>query len=133
MSVNGNDAGPGRGRELSPEERKALRERAADIGRRLDHVRGPDAPAPNAAQRGNALGQAMRIAVELVVGVAVGGFFGWFLDRQLGTRPWLLMVFLILGFAAGMLNVIRMARRMQAASEPMQRSAPSIKDSDDDR
>lgn len=129
---NGKDAGPGRG-ELSPEERKALHDRASDIGRRLDEVRGRHAPAPDAAHRGNSLGQAMRIAVELVAGVAVGGFIGWVLDGQLGTRPWLLMVFLMLGFAAGMLNVIRLARRMQAAAEPMQRSAPSIKDTADDR
>jgi ATP synthase protein I len=132
MSVDDNNAGRGRG-EVSPEDRKALRERASDIGRRLDEVRGRHVPAPDAAQRGNSLGQAMRIAVELVVGVAVGGFIGWFLDRHLGTRPWLLMVFLILGFAAGMLNVIRMARRMQAASELMQRSAPSVKDDEDDK
>lgn len=132
MSLNGDDAGRGRG-ELSPEERRALRERAADIGRRLDEVKGRRDPSPDRAQRGNALGQAMRIAVELVVGVAVGGFVGWFLDSHLGTRPWLMLVFLMLGFAAGMLNVIRMARRMQAASEPMQRSAPSVKDDEGDK
>lgn len=132
MAVNDKDAGPGRG-ELSPEDRKAFRERATEIGRRLDEVKGRNAPDPDAGRRGNALGQAMRIAVELVVGVAVGGFLGWVLDHQLGTRPWLMLVFLILGFAAGILNVIRMARRMQAASEPMQRSAPSVQDRDDDK
>lgn len=132
MSVDGNNAGRGRG-ELSPEERKALQERASDIGRRLDEVKGRHAPVQDAAHRGNALGQAFRIAVEFVVGVGVGGFIGWVLDGQLGTRPWLMLVFLILGFAAGMLNVIRMARRMQAASEPMQKSAPSVKDADDDK
>ena len=77
------------------------------------------------------MGQAFKIAIELVVGVAVGGFIGWVLDRQLGTMPWLLIVFVMLGFAAGMLNVIRQAQRMQKKSEPLQRAAPSVGDDDE--
>ena len=83
--------------------------------------------------RGSALGQAFKISVELVAGVVVGGFIGWVIDRQLGTKPWLFIVFLILGFAAGMLNTIRSARKMQASAESMQRKAPPVKgDAKDD-
>jgi len=57
---------------------------------------------------------------------------GWVLDRQLGTTPWLLVVFLILGFAAGLSNVIRTARQMQAKAEPLQRGAKPVADDDDD-
>jgi ATP synthase protein I len=78
------------------------------------------------------VGDAFKLAIELVVGVVVGTGMGWVLDRQLGTAPWFLIVFLLLGFAAGMSNLIRAARRMQAASEPLQRSAPSVPDDDDD-
>lgn len=79
------------------------------------------------------MGQAFKIVVELVVGVVFGGLVGWALDRYLGTSgPWFLMVFLILGFAAGMLNVIRTARQMQAKSEKLQSSAPSVLDDDDE-
>lgn len=87
----------------------------------------------NGAARGQALGQGFRIATELVVGVAAGGLLGWFLDRQMGwSGPWFLITFLLLGFAGGMMNVIRIARRMQARSEPMQRAATAAKDDKDD-
>lgn len=80
------------------------------------------------------MGQAFKIAIELVVGVLFGGLVGWFLDGYLGTRPWLLVLFLVLGFAAGLTNVVRTARRMQAAAEPLQRAAPSVDaDEEDDR
>jgi ATP synthase protein I len=41
--------------------------------------------------------------------VLVGAGLGWLLDRWLGTKPWGLIVFLLLGFAAGVLNVMRAA------------------------
>ena len=50
-----------------------------------------------------------RLSTELVAGVLVGAGLGWLLDRWLGTTPWGLMVFLLLGFAAGVLNVMRAA------------------------
>jgi ATP synthase protein I len=78
------------------------------------------------------MGQAMKIAIELVVGIAVGGFIGKVLDDQFGTRPWLLIVFLMLGFAAGILNIVRTARRLQAEAEPLQRSAKSVPDDEED-
>ncbi len=136
MSTSGNGSDPGRG-ELSPEDREAFKRRADAIGKHLDEVQTRKAqrsPMSSDEQRarGNALGQAFKISVELVAGVVVGGFIGWVLDRQLGTKPWLFIVFLMFGFAAGMLNTIRSARRMQAQSEPMQRKAPSVKDDDED-
>ena len=55
---------------------------------------------------------ALRVGVEMVAAAAVGGGLGWLLDHWLGTRPWLLLVFLVLGFAAGMLNAYRAAMRI---------------------
>jgi len=78
------------------------------------------------------MGQAMKIAIELVVGIAVGGFIGKILDDQFGTAPWLLIVFLMLGFAAGLMNIVRTARRLQAEAEPMQRSAKAVPDDDEE-
>jgi len=43
------------------------------------------------------------------LGVLVGAVIGWLLDRWLGISPWGLIVFLLLGFAAGVLNVMRAA------------------------
>jgi ATP synthase protein I len=58
----------------------------------------------------SALGLAFRISVEILAALAVGVGIGWVLDRWLGTGPWLLMAFILLGGAAGILNVYRMAR-----------------------
>ncbi len=61
------------------------------------------------------LGLGMRVAVEMAAAVALSVGVGWLLDGWLGTRPWLMVVFLPLGFAAGILNVSRVATRSAAA------------------
>jgi ATP synthase protein I len=53
------------------------------------------------------MGLAYRIATELVAAVGVGALIGYGIDRWLETRPWCLIVFTLLGFAAGMLNIFR--------------------------
>ena len=50
-----------------------------------------------------------RLSSELVAGVLVGAGLGWLIDRAFGISPWGLIVFLLLGFAAGVLNVMRSA------------------------
>ncbi len=60
---------------------------------------------------------ALRISMEMVAALFVGGAIGWFLDRFLGTGPWLLLVFLVLGFAAGMLGAVRESQRIQAQAD----------------
>lgn len=133
MATDGKNSDPGRG-TLTPGERDALRQRATDLGKRLDQVHARTAPvAGDARARGAAMGEAFKIVAELVVGVVVGVGMGWALDRALGTAPWLMVLFLILGFAAGISNVVRTARKMQAAAEPMQRNAPAVRDDDDER
>ncbi len=59
---------------------------------------------------GRALGLAFRVGVELVSALAIGLGIGWLLDAWLDTRPWLMVVFIFLGGAAGILNVYRIAR-----------------------
>ena len=96
-----------------------------NIRRRLDALEGKLAsakgrrPSPAEAQegRGKALGQAMKLATELVAGVAVGGFIGWALDQLFGTAPILMITFFVLGAGAGLMNVVRTAKAMQG--EPM--------------
>ena len=58
-----------------------------------------------------------RLSSELVAGVLVGGGIGWALDRWLGISPWGLIVFLLLGFTAGVLNVMRSAGVIAKQSE----------------
>ena len=59
------------------------------------------------------IGTGMRIAVDLVAGIAVGVVIGLLLDRWLGTTPWLLVTFFVLGAAAGIRNVFRTASRFE--------------------
>ncbi|WP_026059952.1 AtpZ/AtpI family protein [Pseudaminobacter salicylatoxidans] len=54
-------------------------------------------------------GQAVKLSSEFIAGVAVGAGLGWAIDRLAGTSPWGLIVFLLLGFGAGVLNVMRSA------------------------
>ena len=62
-----------------------------------------------------ALGIAVRVGVELVAAVGVGAGIGYLLDRWLDTMPWLLVVFFLLGAAAGMMNVYRVMNGMSQA------------------
>lgn len=54
-------------------------------------------------------GQALKLSSEFIAGIVVGAGLGWLIDRIAGTSPWGLIIFLLLGFAAGVLNVLRSA------------------------
>ena len=64
-------------------------------------------------KKGSFMGSAFKLGTELVAAVAVGTIIGFILDTLFGTKPWLIIIFFFLGAAAGMLNVIRAANRMQ--------------------
>ncbi len=74
----------------------------------------------------SAFGIASRLVAELVSGLVIGTGLGWLLDRWLGTSPWLLVTFFILGAAAGLNNVMRAARQM--SEEAARRQAEEAKD-----
>lgn len=135
MSAEGKGDSPGHG-EISPEQREAFRKRSDAIGKRLEEVNARRKPKDvgDDGGRGEAYSNAFRFASELVAGVAVGGLIGWGLDRWLGTAPWLLVLFVVLGFVAAMMNIIRMAQKAQAEAEASQLAAPSVAaDDEDDR
>ena len=64
-------------------------------------------------KRGSFMGTAFKLGTELVAAVGVGTIIGFILDSWFGTKPWLIIIFFFLGAAAGLLNVIRTANRMQ--------------------
>ena len=64
-------------------------------------------------KRGSFMGNAFKLGTELVAAVGVGTIIGFILDSWFDTKPWLIIIFFFLGAAAGMLNVIRTANRMQ--------------------
>ena len=59
---------------------------------------------------------ALRLASEFVAGVLVGAALGWGLDYAAGTSPWGLIGLLLLGFCAGVVNVVRVTGRMSAST-----------------
>ena len=121
------------GREQNGRDADTFRRRLDALGDKLAEAQSRHQPAPGLQpqSQGAAVGQALRLGVELVAGVAVGGLIGWALDRWFGTAPLMMVVFLGLGAAAGILNVVRTAKRMQAEA-PSVKDLPSVADSDDD-
>ena len=64
-------------------------------------------------KKGSFMGSAFKLGTELVAAVGVGTIIGFILDSWFDTKPWLIIIFFFLGAAAGMLNVIRAANKMQ--------------------
>ena len=95
--------------------RGALWRRIGDRDRLFGHLRAfavagqAKVSCHKAAADASAFARGFRLSTELVAGVLVGALIGWLLDRWLGISPWGLIVFLLLGFAAGVLNVMRAA------------------------
>ena len=69
-------------------------------------------------------GPAMRMASELIAGVLVGGFIGWWIDRWFGTAPFGLIGFMAFGTVVGVINVIgtvkKLNRELGAGTGPAQ-------------
>ena len=130
MSVDGKDNHGPRG-QMAPEDRDAIKKRSDELGRRLDEAKhrkdGPATSQRAEGGRGDAMGRALRVSAELIGGIVVGGAIGWFLDGWLGLdKPWFFILFFLLGAAAGIMNVIRMA--MREKTPPL----PSVKDDADE-
>jgi ATP synthase protein I len=109
-------SGDTRGREdqsAAPSDEAALSARLKSLGQRLDHVGASRAaetgPASRSATDHSGFARGFRLSSELVAGVLVGAGIGWLIDKGLGTLPWGMFVFALLGFTAGVLNVMRQA------------------------
>jgi ATP synthase protein I len=101
----------------SPDDEAALSARLKQLGERI-HEAGArrrheaeelrEEEAKRESDQGN-LGKALRLSSEFVAGVLIGGLIGWAIDHFAGTSPWGLFVFVLLGFAGGTLNAMRVA------------------------
>jgi ATP synthase protein I len=98
-------------REQPPDSEAVLSARLKRLGERLEQASRPSetGSGPRQTTDTSAFARGFRLSTELVAGVLVGAGLGWLLDRWLGTTPWGLILFLLLGFAAGVLNVMRAA------------------------
>ena len=61
----------------------------------------------------SSLGVAFKMSTELVSAVAVGTIIGFILDNWFGTKPWLILLFFFVGVVAGIMNVIKSAKKIQ--------------------
>jgi ATP synthase protein I len=97
-----------------PTDEAALSARLQRLGDRLGRERrseNRDTDRESAGAEASGFARGMRLSTELVAGVIGGAAIGWALDRLLGTSPWGLTVFLLLGFAGGVVNLVRAANR----------------------
>jgi len=116
MAQGTNDSEDSSSNKSSSDE-AALSARLGSLDHRLSEIRdsrniGTDEPGAgggDGAARASAMARGFRLSSELVAGVVVGALIGWGFDRLLSTSPFGLIVFFLLGFAAGVLNVIRSA------------------------
>lgn len=118
MAAAENQSGAGNG----DRGKETVRQRLDALEGKLAKTKGLGSSPETPEGRGKAMGQALKLSTELVAGVVVGGLIGWALDQVFGTKPFLMLVFLVLGAAAGIMNVIRTATKMQGEiyqGEPM--------------
>ncbi|MDD7911258.1 MULTISPECIES: AtpZ/AtpI family protein [Pseudovibrio] len=99
-----------------------LTERLEQLGKTLEQHQetetSKDAKAQDTSGALSGVTQALKLSSEFVAGVLVGAGIGWMADTWLGTKPWGLIVFLMLGFGAGILNLLRALGRV---AEPERR------------
>jgi ATP synthase protein I len=100
------DSAKGVTRDLASRIASAKRDRA--VG---DNRTSKDAPRDMTG-----LARGMRIGTEFIAAILVGAGIGYLIDLGLGTSPWGMLILLLVGFAAGILNVIRVVAEMNAAS-----------------
>ena len=72
----------------------------------------------------SAIGALSAVGLAFVVAVTIGAGVGYFLDRWLGTSPWLFLVFFFFGLAAGVLNVFRISASYLADDDTRNGSGP---------
>jgi len=65
------------------------------------------------SNKSNFFGNAFKLSTELVSAVLVGTILGFILDQWFDTKPWLIIIFFILGAVTGIINVIRVAKKLQ--------------------
>ena len=103
--------------DIPSAEEAALSARLNSLDHRLSEVRKDrksqtdqsGSGAGKASANASAMARGFRLSSELIAGVLVGAVIGWGFDRLFSTSPWGLIVFFLLGFAAGVVNVMRSA------------------------
>ena len=110
FAMSGDDAGrsgSGAGSDPDGDLSARLKRLETQLDRKRETAPAAGGGSGRSSSDPSALGRAFRMSAEFVAGVIAGGGLGWLLDRGLGTKPWGMIVFLMLGFGAGIANVMR--------------------------
>ena len=89
------------------------KERLAELEARIAAAKGAKEETPHQEEHYSQAQQAWRMVIELVSGLGIGFGIGYGLDAIFGTSPWLMVLFALLGFAAGINVMIRTAKELQ--------------------
>jgi ATP synthase protein I len=99
---------------MTDPEGREFRSKPTDLealSAKLDAINSRKTEAPDTSQNPSSnMAQGFKYASEFSAAVLVGSALGWAIDYFIGTAPWGLVVGLILGFCAGVMNVVRAAR-----------------------
>ena len=87
------------------------------LERKLADKRAAMAPKPHMDEHYSQAQQAWRMVIELVAGLGIGFGMGYGLDAAFGTSPFLMVIFIFLGFAAGIQTMMRTAKEMNGSPE----------------
>ena len=91
--------------------------RLESLDERLDRLQQAEAKR-TAKRKPDPTYQAGQLILSQLVGAPLGGgIVGWLLDHWFGTKPWLMLVMLFLGFAVGIWNVIRISNNAQRKAQ----------------
>ena len=114
---------------------KARSRATGDLASRIARARAesPAQAAADRARRGEmtGVGRAFRLASEFVAAIIVGGALGFGVDWLFKTQPWGMVIFMLLGFGAGVLNVVRAAAEMNATTA-VPGDTPPVRDDEDE-
>lgn len=87
-------------------------ERLAQLEDRIEKLKAKDAPKPHMEEHYSQAHLAWRMVIELVVGLLIGFGIGYGLDSLFGTLPLFLVIFTLLGLAAGIKTMMRSAKEL---------------------
>ena len=103
---------------MAPQDSK--RDRLDTLEKKLSASRQRHQPEDNQSRaNANMLGLAWRLTVEMLAGIGVGGFIGWWIDKVLGTEPIFMLLLLALGMGAGLMNSVRTVAEMRRKQDEL--------------
>jgi len=96
------------------------RDRLDTLEKKLSASRQRNRPDDNQGRaNANMLGLAWRLTVEMLAGIGVGGFIGWWIDKVLSTEPIFMLLLLVLGMGAGLMNSVRTVAEMRRKQDEL--------------